>query len=307
VSVAPPPPPPSSAVALTCARCGAASAHAFNAVDRNRCVSDERFEYRRCTACGVLWLLNQPAELDRYYPDDYHEFLRGDALAAAAADESPRLGLVTRYVGGGRLVEIGPSQGVFAYAARQAGFDVVALEMDAACCRHLEAEVRIQAIHTTNPAEVLRGLPASRAIVLWHVIEHLEDPWTVVREIAANLEPGGVLALATPNPDALQFRFFGARWVHLDAPRHVTLIPFTALEDEAANLGLRCLSVTTTDPVGLQLNEMGWQRSPIQPPTLRPNPRLGYALGRVITPVLRPWEKRGLNGAAYTAVFQKDA
>jgi 2-polyprenyl-3-methyl-5-hydroxy-6-metoxy-1,4-benzoquinol methylase len=299
--------PPSSSLLLACPRCGGASAHALDAVDRNRCVSDERFEYRRCTGCGVLWLVNPPADLGRYYPDDYHEFLRGEALAAAAAEEAPRLRLITRHVSGGRLVEIGPSQGVFAYAAKQAGFDVVGLEMDGACCRHLTEEVGIQAINSAQPAEVLRALPPSRAIVMWHVIEHLQDTWTVVREIAANLEPGGVLALATPNPDALGFRLFRARWVHLDAPRHVTLIPLAALEDEAAKLGLRRVSATTTDPVGLLLNRMGWQRSPMQPPTLRPNPRFGYTLGQLLTPALRPLEERGMNGAAYTVVLQKRA
>lgn len=305
MSVAAPPSP--SAAVLACPRCGGASAHAHDAVDRNRCVSDERFEYRRCTACGVLWLINPPAELERYYPDDYHEFLHGEALRAAAAEETTRLGLVTRHVSGGRLVEIGPSQGVFAYAAKQAGFDVVGLEMDAACCRHLEAEVGITAIETADPADALRGLPASRAIVMWHVIEHLEHAWAVVRAIADNLEPGGVLALATPNPEALQFRLFRSRWVHLDAPRHVTLIPLAALDDEAAKLGLRRVSVTTTDPIGLQLNRMGWQRSPLQAPTLRPSPRFAYTLGTVLTPALRPWEERGLNGSTYTAVFKKHA
>jgi 2-polyprenyl-3-methyl-5-hydroxy-6-metoxy-1,4-benzoquinol methylase len=296
----------SSRVVLACPRCGGASAHAHDAVDRNRCVGNERFEYRRCTACGVLWLLNPPEELSAYYPDDYHEFLRGEALAAAAAEEAPRLGLITRHVSGGRLVEIGPSQGVFAYAAKQAGFDVVGLEMDAACCRHLETKVGITAVNTADPAEALRGLPPSRATVMWHVIEHLENTWEVVRAIADNLEPGGVLALATPNPDSLQFRLFRSRWVHLDAPRHVTLIPLAALDDETAKLGLRRVSVTTTDPIGLQLNRMGWQRSPLQPPALRPSPRFAYTLGTVLTPALRRWEERGMNGATYTAVFQKD-
>lgn len=291
--------------APACPRCDGASTHALAATDRNRCVSDERFEYRRCTACGVIWLLDAPADLGRYYPADYHDFMRGEALAAAAAEEAPRLALLTRHVSGGRLVEIGPSQGVFAYAAKRAGFDVVGIEMDAACCRHLEAEVGIQAINSASPGEVLRALPPSRAIVMWHVIEHLVDPWTVVRAIAANLEPGGLLALATPNPAALGFRLLRARWVHLDAPRHVTLIPLAALEDEAAKLGLRRVSATTTDPVGLLLNRMGWQRSLMRPPTLRPNPRFGYTLGQLLTPTMRPWEERGMNGATYTAVFQR--
>jgi 2-polyprenyl-3-methyl-5-hydroxy-6-metoxy-1,4-benzoquinol methylase len=295
----------SIAVKTACPRCGGASEHALEAVDRNRCVSDEVFEYRRCLSCGVLWLLDPPEDLGRYYPGDYHSFLRGAELAAAADAEAPRLGLVTRHVTGGRLVEAGPSQGVFSFAAKRAGFEVTGLELDPACCEHLEHEVGITAINTATPSAALGELPPSRAIVLWHVIEHLEDAWPFVRAAAENLEPGGVLALATPNPDSLQFGIMGARWVHLDAPRHVTLIPLPALTAEAEALGLRRVEATTVDPVGRSLNQMGWQHSFTQPPVLRENPRFSYTVGRMLTPALRPVEERNLRGAAYTAVFQK--
>ena len=60
---------------------------------------------------------------------------------------------------------------------------------------------------------------------MWHVIEHLRRPWEVIERAAANLQDGGVLAIATPNPRALQFKLLRRRWAHLDAPRHLFLIP----------------------------------------------------------------------------------
>jgi SAM-dependent methyltransferase len=297
----------SSTTVPRCPRCGGLSAHALDAVDRNRAVTGERFEYRRCLDCGVQWLLNVPADLGSYYPGDYHEFLDADGLAAAAAAESPRLEMLTRYVAGGQLLELGPSQGVFSAAARTAGFDVVALEMDAACCRHLESVVGVRAINTSAPAAVIPELAPSRAAVMWHVIEHLEDPWEVLRRIADNLEPGGVLALATPNPESIQARVFGARWVHLDAPRHVTLIPLGALEDSARESGLALVEATTSDPVGRDLNRLGWERSILGAPALRSDPRLVHTIGGALTGAARRWEERDMRGATYTAVFRKAA
>jgi SAM-dependent methyltransferase len=288
-----------------CPRCGGPSSHRFDASDRNRAVTEERFDYRRCSACGVIWLHNVPANLAEYYPADYHQFLEHDELVAAAAREAPRVEALLRHVRPGHMVEIGPSQGVFASAAKAAGFDVVALEMDAACCRHLEEVVGVRAIHTAAPVEALPTLPPSRAVVMWHVIEHLPDPWAVLRAIARNLEPGGVFALATPNPDSLQSRVFGARWVHLDAPRHLTLIPLPALQQAASKLGLRLVDVTTSDPVGRGLNRLGWERSFLRSPALRPHPRFAYTVGRALTGLFRPWEQRDLRGAAYTALFRK--
>jgi 2-polyprenyl-3-methyl-5-hydroxy-6-metoxy-1,4-benzoquinol methylase len=288
-----------------CPRCSSASAHRFDASDRNRAVTDRRFSYRRCTACDVTWLVDVPRDLESYYPGDYHGFLGADELAVAARAEAPRVAMISRHVDGGQMVEIGPSQGVFSAAARMAGFDVVALEMDEACCRHLSDVVGVRAIRTAAPAEALPDLEPSRAVVMWHVIEHLPDPWTTLRAIAANLEPGGVLAVATPNPESLQARAFGARWVHLDAPRHLTLIPLPALSEELSGLGLELVDSTASDPIGRDLNRLGWERSILRPPALRPNPRFAHSAGRALTAIARPWEERDLHGAAYTAIFRK--
>jgi len=38
-------------------------------------------------------------------------------------------------------------------------------------------------------------------ITLWHVIEHLPNPWEILDAVYASLKPGGVLALASPNSD----------------------------------------------------------------------------------------------------------
>ena len=199
------------------------------------------------------------------------------------------MALITRQVDGGQMVEVGPSQGVFSAAARMAGFDVVALEMDDACCRHLREVVGVPAIKTAAPAEVLPELQPSRAVVMWHVIEHLPDPWTTLAAIAANLERGRRLAIATPNPQSIQARAFGARWVHLDAPRHLTLIPLPALSEELSGLGLELVDATTSDPIGCDLNRLGWERSILRPPALRPNPRLAHSAGRILTSAARPW------------------
>jgi len=288
----------------TCPRCGGAASFALRAEDRNRMAGRGQFEYWRCDACGVLWQPDIPQDLGAHYPADYHPSLAPSELEPAIAAEQPRVDLVAEHVEPGQMVEIGPSQGIFALAAARAGFDVVAMEMDPDCCRQV-TDRGVRAIHTAAPQEELPKLGPSRAAVLWHVIEHLPDPWAVLRAIGANLEPGGVLALATPNPDSFQFRAFGARWVHLDAPRHLTLIPLAALREEAARQDLALVNATASDRVGLGLNRLGWQRSFLRPPALRPDPRFAYTLGEVFGRTLGAWEARGLRGAAYTAVFVK--
>lgn len=290
-----------------CPCCGGGqSAAAFAVGDRNRRTTGDLFHYRRCAACGTIWLQDVPSDLAAHYPADYHDFPSGAALERLIAEEAPRLALVRDHVASGRLVEIGPSQGAFSAAAQRSGFDVTALEMDAECCAFLRDPLGVEAIQTADPVGALAGRPESAAIVMWHVIEHLPDPGRMLRTAAENLRPGGVLALATPNPRGIQARLLGRRWLHVDAPRHLTLMPLAALDGALGRLGLVRRSATTTDPIGLFLNRLGWERSLVAPPTLRDAPRGALVLG-TLGSMLRPVERRGLHGATYTAVFQKQA
>src|SRR5439155_4599400 len=127
------------------------------------------------------------------------------------------------------LIEIGAGTGAFAVTAEAAGFDVTAIEMSEQCCRYLTEREGIEAICTDRPLDALSSLAPARAIVLWHVMEHLPNPAEVLERVAERLEPEGVLAIAVPNARSLQFRLLRSRWAHLDAPRHLSLTPADAV------------------------------------------------------------------------------
>jgi 2-polyprenyl-3-methyl-5-hydroxy-6-metoxy-1,4-benzoquinol methylase len=289
----------------SCPFCDGESSDELVAEDRNRGLSEEHFEYRRCRRCGTLSIAEIPADLGRYYPKDAYAIPTGRERELAVAAERWRVQLLLRFVEPGTLVEIGPGFGLFAQAAVDAGFGVSAIDMDANATKLLSALPGIDAITSDKPAEVLASLPPSRAIVLWHTIEHLPDPAGLLAAAAANLEPGGVLALAAPNPRSLQFRVLGARWLHLDAPRHLRLIPAEALTECARRLGLRQLAMTSSDPTGFQCNRSGWQWAG-RPALAHHTPGRAWTLfTAVLTRALRPIERRGHNGTTYTVVFEK--
>jgi SAM-dependent methyltransferase len=293
-----------------CPFCGSESREQLIAEDRNRALSDERFPYRRCQRCGTLFIAEIPADLGRYYPKDAYAIPRGRERELAVAAERWRVQLLRGFQEPGRLVEIGPGFGLFAQAAVEAGFDVSVVDMDANATELLGALPGITAITSDRPADVLARLPSSRAIVLWHTIEHLPDPAGLLAAAAANLEPGGLLALAAPNPCSLQFRLLGSRWLHLDAPRHLRLVPAEALLERTHQLGLRQLAMTSSDPTGFQCNRSGWQwagRRPLASHTLANHtPSRAWTLFTgVLTRALRPIERRGHNGTTYTVVFEK--
>ncbi len=290
-----------------CPLCGAPSDPAFRVGDRNRQFSRDRFLYRRCTGCRSLFNAEVPANLEEYYTTSYHQRPEPAQLDHRTEAERTRVEMIRTFGAPGRLIEIGSSYGLFARAAKLAGFEVTAIEMDARCCNYLETAVGVTAICSNDPARVLAALPRADVIAMWHSLEHLADPWTVTAAVASSLAPGGVLALAMPNPQSLKFRLLGSRWAHVDAPRHLFLIPFPALVVHLAEHGLQLRHVTCDDPNGQECNRFGWECA--VPPRTKEGTasRAVQVAAGAVTRAMRPLERRPLSGAAYTAIFAKIA
>jgi 2-polyprenyl-3-methyl-5-hydroxy-6-metoxy-1,4-benzoquinol methylase len=288
-----------------CPLCGAAARPAFVVRDLNRLVSTQSFRYERCEMCRSYFLDSPPEDITRYYPSGYFNLPSAQTLDALAVGELPTVRMLLERVAPGRLVEIGPGEGVFARAARNAGFAVTGIEMDADACRHLRTVAGVETVNSDAPEEALAALPASDAIVMRHVLEHLPRPWAVIDAAAANLRAGGILLIATPNPRSLQFALLRSRWAHVDAPRHMFLIPVDALTRHCGALGMRLLDSTTSDPAGRHWDRFGWDYAFRRAPRSTPGSRPRTALARILARALGPLERRGHRGCAYTCVFVK--
>jgi 2-polyprenyl-3-methyl-5-hydroxy-6-metoxy-1,4-benzoquinol methylase len=334
-------------MSVYCPQCKRESRRYFRTKDYNQRISADDFDYYSCPGCGVIHLFPVPINLGEYYRGDYPPYAlpaSSERLTSEADKVRFRIELVQKFVLSGRLLEIGPSFGAFAFLAKQAGFKVEAIEMDARCCQFLTDVVGVRCIHTSDVIAALKTVACYDVIVLWHNIEHLPEPWTTLQMLSDRLLPGGILVISTPNPEALQFRVFGRFWVNVDAPRHLELIPAQLLIRFMQDRGLRTVLATTTDKDGLTLNRYGWHASMVNVFTFlrifRPWPlktvftmttgktdlaRNGAGLscdsmkrsfpslsklirsvmGRVITSVLNPIERKGWRGSAYTIVFRK--
>jgi 2-polyprenyl-3-methyl-5-hydroxy-6-metoxy-1,4-benzoquinol methylase len=291
-----------------CPQCGGETVHAFDTTDLNRRIDDARFSYARCRRCELVFLRNVPADLVRYYPQDYYVIARSlDELAAWANFERYKLDIILKYRNRGRLIEVGPASGAFAYLAKTAGFQVTAIEMDRRCSEYLATQVGIDVIHSADEARALETAPPADVIAMWHVIEHLVDPWEMLEVAAGKLRPGGILVLAAPNPGALQFRLFRRRWTHVDAPRHLWLIPPQVLAARGAGAGLSLCMITTRDAGSLFWNRFGWQQSLANRFASHGGRRLAALCGRAFAMAASIVESREGKGSAYTIVLEKPA
>jgi 2-polyprenyl-3-methyl-5-hydroxy-6-metoxy-1,4-benzoquinol methylase len=299
-----PPPRSTGPAAAPCRLCGAETEHALFVTDRNRGLGSDRFEYRLCRSCGVTSMPSVPENLADYYASDGYGSVGDVEVPRLVEGERQKLELLASHAPGRTMIEIGPGPGMFTRVAQRSGFEVTAIEMDDRYCRELQARLGVRAIQSDAPARTLPELESSATIVMWHVIEHLAEPWEVLRACVSRLEPGGVLALSTPNPQSLQFRMLRRHWAHLDAPRHLQLFPHSTLRSGLERLGLRHLRTTTTDQVGLDCNRLGWEFALRVNPSRHRSNFLTMKGSWWLMKAAAPVEHRRLAGSTYTTVFQ---
>jgi SAM-dependent methyltransferase len=130
--------------------------------------------------------------------------------------------LIPAYVRGGRLLDVGCGNGTMLGLLKQLGWDDLhGIEPDpdaAAVARGTGADVTVGAVEDVLPEYA----DASFDVILTSmVVEHLADPYAVLREIARKLKPGGQLLLSTVTRDSPDAAFFGPYWSGFDFPRHM--------------------------------------------------------------------------------------
>jgi SAM-dependent methyltransferase len=230
-----------------CLNCGAGeSDHWAWAHDIEYHSSAERWEYRRCRTCGVLFLPEPPVgRLAEIYPPSYYSF-RGGTRGSAVQRIKARLDqrMLRRVLAGVpgetlSLLDVGGGTGALASAARVADGRVTStriVDLDERC--RAEAEAAGHGF-TLSRIEELSTDERFDAILALNLIEHVSEPRTVLERFAGLLRPRGRLLLKTPNVDALDARLFRHQsWGGYHCPRHWVLFHRGALVEAAQASGL---------------------------------------------------------------------
>ncbi|NNN20559.1 MAG: class I SAM-dependent methyltransferase [Acidimicrobiales bacterium] len=289
-----------------CPWCKHSSSKSVIGRDYNYSVSRSKYLYKRCNNCDWVWLTNQPDDLDKYYPARYFKTDQDqNNVAKLASVEQYKIDIVTRFKQSGNLLDIGPGAGGFIYLAQKYGFTVSAHEASEINAKWIASEFNVECITLIDLLEATHIENYFDVITMWHSAEHVELPVELIGKISRLLRTGGILVVATPNPQALQFRVFRGHWTHLDPPRHLNLIPINCLIESCQKFHLESTEVMWGDSSARGWNRFGWEQTLSNLTNNRSAEKLLFLLGTGIFGLCRSLEKRPLKGACYTAIFKR--
>ena len=187
----------------------------------------ESYRIEFCKGCGAGRLEPSPDDgrLALAYDADYYgqstrKFV-GPVARGVALFQSGRARSVSGYVWPeGRILDVGCGNGGFLAQMKSLGYDVTGTEWTQRSASRVDASLGVPVL----AGDLLDlGLPHESfdAVTLWHVLEHVRDPFATLNEVRRLLRPEGRLFLAMPNVESWQAKMFEGAWFHLDPPRHL--------------------------------------------------------------------------------------
>jgi SAM-dependent methyltransferase len=221
------------------------------------------FTYFQCANCGCLQIAEVPADLGKFYPNNYFSFrpltvpnqgLKSHLAGMRDLSAITNKGFVGKLLGrfypahddriiplgrvplrrDSKVLDVGCGNGPLLLVLRRAGL------------RHLKGiDPFLSGDQEPFPGLHLRKQSLDMVeekfdvIIFNHVFEHIQDGLKTLCLCRERMTPRGKVLLRFPTADSEALEHYGENWVGLDAPRHLFLYSRKSFELIAAKAGLK--------------------------------------------------------------------
>lgn len=142
--------------------------------------------------------------------------------------------------GAGSLLEVGFGSGTFLAYMQARGWRVQGCDVSPSACRRAADRWSVPT-HCGAVASLPRDVRYD-AVVMNHILEHVQYPLEMLEEIRARMNPGGHLQVAVPNISCWEARLPG--WIGYQ-PYHFTYFTRETLTDAVIRAGFNIASIST--------------------------------------------------------------
>lgn len=145
---------------------------------------------------------------------------------------------------GGRVIDVGCGNGELIERLGDLGWEAQGVDVDELAVRVANKRglrAHIGTLESQNYPE-----NSFDAVTVSHVIEHVHDPRSLLRECYRILKPRGRLIIATPNANSWGHNKYDSNWIGLDPPRHLHIFAPASLQYLVEQTGFRDVHVATS-------------------------------------------------------------
>ena len=205
------------------------------------------YNYIKCLSCGSIYQSPVPSQeiLLSYYQPDYpvhvskKQGFQKQMMIGARYGYIKKRRIVEKYIKKGSILDVGCARGDFLVEMKTAGWSVIGLEPISSAAQAAKAK-GLDILQTTLD-EIDISFQQFDVVTLWDVLEHVPDPYSILRIIHKILKPYGIAIFSTPNASSMDARIFGQYWIGYDPPRHVCIFTRKSLTNALQLAGFRII------------------------------------------------------------------
>ncbi|WP_416867719.1 MAG: class I SAM-dependent methyltransferase [Imperialibacter sp.] len=199
-----------------------------NLICKDYLVSQQSFAISICSSCGLLITNPRPSKetISQFYDSNSYLSHNSDgSLMSTLYSIAQRytlwykLRLVKRLAKpGSRLMDYGCGVGQFMQYMQSNKYEVTGIEpSDIGLSKARSKELLVY----QTLSEAKESESKFDVITLWHVLEHVHDLNTTIKQLKKLLNKDGYLVIAVPNTKSWDAQHYKENWAAYDVPRHL--------------------------------------------------------------------------------------
>ena len=220
-------------------------------------ISQEKFQINKCLNCHLLFPIEYPKDIDKYYPKKYRSYVPIVNKVINIKSKLYVKSVIKKFSRSSRnfknkILEIGCGNGEMLKIFKDLDWEVFGSE-------------RTSIIQENNALNIsnkpINEYPNKYfdLILLYNSFEHLHDPKETLKIITSKIKKNGLIVISVPSHDSYQSKFGKQDWLHLDAPRHLNIFSLASFEHMIRDIeNISVLEIISHKSISFDLEFYGW-------------------------------------------------